>query len=100
VRGGGGTAGAGLSKGQYYLGKDFIFRRCLLASSSFLGARIRPFNLLRFSSTVKVTSVPQEVVTFVWVFFMGAIYEKGGHFAREGLRGFLLIKKALISIFL
>ena len=52
----------------YYLGKDFILRKCLLASSNILGAKIRPFNLLRFSSTVNVNGRPHNVIVFSSLF--------------------------------
>jgi len=40
-----------------YLGREFLsFLKDLLAAANFLGARILPFNLLRFSSIVSVAS--------------------------------------------
>jgi hypothetical protein len=43
--------------GTIYLGREFLsFLKDLLAAANFLGARIFPFNLLRFPSIVSVAS--------------------------------------------
>jgi hypothetical protein len=81
-----------------YLGRFFIRLSALLASSSFLGARIFPFNLFRFSSTVKVILLPQGVI-WVSVFFMSCKLQKGGQyfyvfsFDKEGTDFQILLKR-------
>jgi len=51
--------------GRLYLGRElFSLFNDLLAAASFFGARTLPFNLLSFSSTVKVTSCSKRVLLY------------------------------------